>query len=77
MENESLVADLLEWVALRPRPYDEVMDAWRTTCPRLSVWEDTLDANLIRLEHAERSSKTLVGITEQGTRFLRSVGRTS
>jgi hypothetical protein len=35
---ESLVLDLLEWVANRERSFEEVMDAWRTSCPRLPVW---------------------------------------
>jgi hypothetical protein len=37
---ESLVLDLLEWIERTPRPYTEVLDAWRTSCPRLPVWED-------------------------------------
>jgi D-3-phosphoglycerate dehydrogenase len=37
---ESLILDLLEWVANGERNYDEVMDAWRTSCPRFPVWED-------------------------------------
>ena len=40
-----LILDFLEWVAARPRPYAEVMDAWRTSCPRLTVWEDADMAN--------------------------------
>jgi hypothetical protein len=39
----------LDWVASRPRTYAEAMDAWRTSCPRLSVWEDALLAGLIQL----------------------------
>lgn len=37
---DALVMDLLEWIGPRPRPYEEVMDAWRTSCPRLPVWEE-------------------------------------
>lgn len=36
---DSLVLDLLEWIGPDGRPYDEVMEAWRTSCPRLPVWE--------------------------------------
>ncbi|MBV9251212.1 MAG: hypothetical protein JO227_18420 [Acetobacteraceae bacterium] len=32
----------LAWVAERPRTYQDVMDAWRSSCPRLSVWEDSM-----------------------------------
>lgn len=48
-----LVLDLLEWVAPRPRPYSEVMEAWRTCCPRLTIWEDAVDAGLVFKERDE------------------------
>jgi D-3-phosphoglycerate dehydrogenase len=37
---DPLVLDLLEWIGPRSRPYADVMDAWRTSCPRLPVWEE-------------------------------------
>lgn len=43
----ALTLQLLEWISDRPRSYAEVLDAWRTTCPRLSVWEDACIAGLI------------------------------
>lgn len=45
-----LMLDLVAFVAERPRPYAEVLDAWRTSCPRLTVWEDSVEAGLVRLE---------------------------
>jgi hypothetical protein len=47
---EALVLDLLEWLASDERTYEEVMDAWRTSCPRLQVWEDANDRGLITRE---------------------------
>jgi hypothetical protein len=47
---EALVLDLLDWLASRERTYEEVMDAWRTSCPRLQVWEDANDRGLITRE---------------------------
>jgi hypothetical protein len=44
---ESLILDLLEWVAAGDRRYEDVMDAWRTSCPRLPVWEDANDRGLL------------------------------
>jgi hypothetical protein len=44
---EPLIRDLLTWLAKGPKPYAEVMDAWRTSCPRLTVWEDAIDRNLV------------------------------
>ena len=64
MENESLVADLIQFVANKPRTYEEVMDAWRTSCPRLTIWEDAVDYGFVELR--ERT----VSVTEEGTRFL-------
>ena len=44
---EPLILDLLEWIAREPRSYAEVMDVWRTSCPRLTVWEDANDRGYI------------------------------
>ena len=38
----ALTAQLLAWIAERSRGYAETMEAWQTSCPRLSVWEDAL-----------------------------------
>ena len=45
-----LLLQFLAWVAARPRSYDETMDAWRTTCPRISVWEDALGDGLVQVD---------------------------
>jgi hypothetical protein len=45
----TLMPQFLAWLAARPRGYAETMDAWRTSCPRLSAWEDALDQGLIRV----------------------------
>src|SRR5262249_48679764 len=44
-----LMLEFLAWVASRPRTYDEARDAWRTTCPRHTVWEDALIEGLIQV----------------------------
>ncbi len=48
---ERLIQQFLEWVAARPRCYADVMEAWRTSCPRLPVWEAAVDGDLVRVEH--------------------------
>jgi len=71
---DPLVMDLIEFVAAQPRTYDEVIDAWRTSCPRLTVWEDAIDRGLIIRARGE--DKTLmVAATSSGLRFLREGGR--
>jgi hypothetical protein len=44
-----LTVQFLQWLSERPRTYGETMDAWRTSCPRLSIWEDAVSAGLVRL----------------------------
>jgi hypothetical protein len=46
----TLTEQFLIWVADRPRTYADAMEAWRSTCPRLSIWEDALGDELVRLE---------------------------
>ena len=43
----ALTRQMLEWIAARPREYAEVMEAWRTSCPRLSIWEDACLEGLV------------------------------
>ena len=40
---DPLVRDLVDWLNKEPRLYTDVLDAWRTSCPRLTVWEDAVD----------------------------------
>lgn len=68
MENESLVLDLVSWMAGASRDYEDVMAAWRTSCPRLSIWEDTLAAGLLRT--AVEDGRLRVSITSAGLEFL-------
>jgi hypothetical protein len=39
--------ELLAWLDLRERSYAETMEAWRSHCPRLMVWEDALADRLV------------------------------
>jgi hypothetical protein len=65
---ESLILDLLEWLVKRDRSYEEVMDAWRTSCPRLPVWEDANDRGLVMKEQVQ--GRCVVRITSSGFAFL-------
>ena len=66
---ESLVFDLVEWVAKEPRSYAEMLDAWRTSCPRLTVWEDAIERGLV-MRQPIKGHGTIVVVTEAGRRFL-------
>ena len=62
---DPLILDLVEWVGAEPRTYTEVMDAWRTSCPRLTVWEDAVDRGFL-----VRQSGGRVAVTGSGQAFL-------
>ena len=63
-----LILDLLEWIAERERSYAEVMDAWRTSCPRLPVWEEANERGLVIRDNANGS--VVVRITRPGALLL-------
>ena len=65
---EALILDLLDWLLVRDRTYEEVMDAWRTSCPRLPVWEDASDRGLVA--RAEVNGKYVVRVTASGLALL-------
>ena len=69
-----LILDLLEGLATRPRPYAEVMDAWRTSCPRLPVWEET-NARGFVMHCRGAAQELLVDVTPLGRQFLQESGR--
>ena len=50
---DALILDLLEWIGPQSRPYAEVIDAWRTSCPRLPVWEEANARGYVVHEHRE------------------------
>ncbi len=65
---EPLILDLLEWLSIRERTYPEVMDAWRTSCPKLPVWEDANDRGLIAREH--KNGFEIICLTPSGHALL-------
>jgi len=67
---DSLILDLLEWIGPGPRPYAETLEAWRTSCPRLPVWEDANDQGLITRHRAPEGGR-LVSVSAAGTELLR------
>ncbi len=65
---ESLVLDLIEWIAKEPRSYRQTMDTWRTSCPRLAVWEEAVDCGLVVREPSADGMR--VKVTDKGSAFL-------
>jgi D-3-phosphoglycerate dehydrogenase / 2-oxoglutarate reductase len=66
---DALVLDLLDWLGPLPRPYAEVMEAWRTSCPRLPVWEEANGRGYIARSHQPGEAAT-VCVTPKGREFL-------
>jgi hypothetical protein len=65
--SDLLMIQFLGWVAERPRTYADVMDAWRTSCPRQSVWEDAQIAGFLQIDGE------IVQLTARGAQHLSSV----
>jgi hypothetical protein len=61
-----ITVQFLTWVADRPRTYRETMDAWRSACPRLSVWEDAVIDGLVRIDNGSRA----IALTPRGRAVL-------
>jgi hypothetical protein len=72
--NDPLVLDLLEWIAREPRLYAEVIETWRTSCPRLTIWEDAVDRGYVTRQPSAGAGAR-VTITESGEQLLRRHGR--
>jgi hypothetical protein len=70
---DPLVLDLVEWIAREPRLYAEVIETWRTSCPRLTIWEDAVDRGYVAREAIAGEAR--VAITPEGKKFLRGHGR--
>lgn len=68
-----LLLAFLRWVAERPRSYQDTMDAWRTSCPRISVWEDALIEGLVDMDSDpdDPQGAVRVRLTAEGARVLR------
>jgi hypothetical protein len=68
----TLTEQFLAWVASDPRTYAEAMEAWRTSCPRLTIWEDALRDGLVRIERAGDGSmkQARIALTTEGLALL-------
>jgi hypothetical protein len=72
MPTNSLTLQLLAWVADRPRTYAETMEAWRTTCPRLTIWEDAVSDGLLLVETSGAMCDSRVLVTDAGRALMQA-----
>jgi hypothetical protein len=71
---DPLVLDFVEWVAREPRLYAEVVGTWKTSCPRLTIWEDAADKGYVARETVVGTG-LVVTVTDDGAKLLRANGR--
>jgi hypothetical protein len=70
MATDALTLQLLSWVAETPRTYDETMQAWRSTCPRLTIWEDAVSDGLLVLTDGQSMKDAKVLLSDSGRALL-------
>lgn len=66
MELTASMLELLTWVTARDRTYEDVVEAWKSNCPRYAVWDDAVTAGLVT------ASRDSVALTERGVAALAS-----
>jgi hypothetical protein len=70
---QTLIVELPEWIGPRDHPY-EVLGAWRTTCPRLPVWEDARAAGYLETRFEPGEGRFAVSSTGRALLFERGCG---
>ena len=68
---DALVLDLVGWLENEPRKYTDVLDAWRTSCPRLAIWEEAVDRAFVAHQRIDGQGACVVA-TDAGRAFLRA-----
>ncbi|MDB5760305.1 MAG: hypothetical protein JWM30_3594 [Burkholderia sp.] len=65
--HDALTLQMLQWIAQGTHPYAEVLDVWKSTCPRLTIWEDACADGLV---DSSPGMSGVVTLTEKGRHFL-------
>jgi hypothetical protein len=65
---EVLLLDLLEWIAKEERTYAELMSAWRTSCPKLPIWEEAVERGFVHRQ--QKNDGVIVILTPAGRAYL-------
>jgi len=66
----ALTLQFLDYIA-DGRTYGETMEAWRSTCPRMPIWEDAVRQGLVRIENGGAMNSSRIVLTARGTERLR------
>jgi hypothetical protein len=65
----ALTQQFLAWVAEAPRSYADA-EAWRRSCPHLSIWEDAISDGLVRCEPDRSMQQGRLVVTPRGRALL-------
>jgi hypothetical protein len=70
----ALTQQFLAWVAEAPRSYADA-EAWRRSCPHLSIWEDAISGGLVRFEPDQSMQQSRLVVTPRGRALLTQMPR--
>jgi hypothetical protein len=70
---QALILQFLVWVAEAPRTYADA-EAWRRSCPHLTIWEDAIGDGLVRLDGGGSMQESRLSLTERGRSLLTEPG---
>jgi hypothetical protein len=70
---QALILQFLAWVAEAPRTYADA-EAWRRSCPHLTIWEDAIGGGLVRLDGGGSMQESRLSLTERGRSVLAAAG---
>lgn len=62
--------EFLSWISSRRRTYAETMNAWQSTCPRHTIWEDAIIDGYIQVNRNESLRDPEVSLTVNGRALL-------
>ncbi|HEX2930420.1 MAG TPA: hypothetical protein VHV54_11930 [Candidatus Binatia bacterium] len=65
-----LMIEFLDWISSRRRTYTETMNAWQSTCPRHTIWEDAMIDGFIELDRKPTLVDPEVILTPLGKAML-------
>jgi hypothetical protein len=65
----ALTQQFLAWIDEAPRTYADG-EAWRRSCPHLSIWEDAIADGLIRFEKNGGMQQSRLMLTARGRKRL-------
>jgi hypothetical protein len=67
----ALTLQLLTWIGTQPRTYADAMEAWRTSCPRMPIWEDAVSEGLIEVNGSGAMRDRKVTLSARGRTLLK------